>query len=189
MLIRFVSNREQSIIVGIFLTVVLFLSSVLHTLFYQHYMNYSFYSGTRIRNSLMSLIYKKVNQFGLSLLKKKEQKYLFLKQSLLLSTESKQKTTSGEIMNLIQLNAESFVKATSFLHMVYGAAIETILVIIFLWFYIGVAAFVGLGTMIVLGPLNSFFTTKFSNAESKKYEKKDERIKKLNEILNGMKVC
>ena len=91
-------------------------------------------------------------------------------------------------MNLIQLNAESFVKATSFLHMVYGAAIETILVIIFLWFYIGVAAFVGLGTMIVLGPLNSFFTTKFSNAESKKYEKKDERIKKLNEILNGMKV-
>ena len=105
-----------------------------------------------------------------------------------MSTESKQKTTSGEIMNLIQLNAESFVRATSFLHMVYGAVVEVILAILFLWFYIGVAAFVGLGTMIILGPLNSYFTHKFSNAESKKYEKKDERIKKLNEILNGIKV-
>ena len=96
-------------------------------------------------------------------------------------------TSSGEIVNLMQVNTESLVNVPLFIHFTYGSVIEVTLAIVLLWFYIGVGAFTGLAALVLLTPLNSIFSKKYSDSELKKLEKKDEKVKLINEVLNGIK--
>jgi len=57
-----------------------------------------------------------------------------------------------------------------------------------LYKYIGAATFVGLSTMIVFIPLNTFFARLSKKIRKKKYEIQDSRIKMMNEILSGIRV-
>ena len=59
-LIQFTDDKAQNIIIGIFLTLCLYLKALIHTFCREHYNYRSFLTGARIRNSLMNLIYKKV---------------------------------------------------------------------------------------------------------------------------------
>ena len=53
---------------------------------------------------------------------------------------------------------------------------------------VGVAMFAGLGVMVVLLPFNGFITAKVGKYQKQQMAKKDERLKLMNEILNGIKV-
>ena len=48
--------------------------------------------------------------------------------------------------------------------------------------------FAGLGVMVILLPFNGFITAKVGKYQKQQMEKKDERLKLMNEILNGIKV-
>ena len=50
------------------------------------------------------------------------------------------------------------------------------------------AMFAGLGVMVVLLPFNGFITMKVGKYQTQQMAKKDERLKLMNEILNGIKV-
>ena len=91
-------------------------------------------------------------------------------------------------MNLMQVNTQSFIDVYLYLHNIWSAPLQIILSVLLLYTYLGVAAFVGLGVMIVLTPINAFLSMQYSKNQTKKLIEKDNRIKTINEMLNGIKV-
>ena len=71
-LIRFVTNKTQSNIIGYFLCALLFIRLNFSTFCLHHGFHAAFLTGIRTRNSLMGLIYKKVK-------KKKENQHFLAK--------------------------------------------------------------------------------------------------------------
>ena len=63
------------------------------------------------------------------------------------------------------------------------------LCIFFLWQILGIAALTGLVAMIILVPINGIIATKLRSLTVKQMKTKDERLKMMNEILGGIKVC
>nr|UOU03334.1 ATP-binding cassette subfamily C1-1 [Brachionus rubens] len=166
-LINFVSNDKYPKLVGYFFAILLFIRLIILSLCQNHNFNYAFLAGVRTRSALMNLIYKK---------------------SLRLSTESRRKATTGEILNLMQVNTHIFVELSMYGHQLWSGPIKVILSSVILWFYLGPAVFAGLGAMAVLVPLNSIFMGHYSKAETRKLKFKDSKMKILNEVLNGIKV-
>ena len=59
-LIDFVNNKEQSVQIGLFYTVLMIVCSQTQSFLLQHYFHRMLIVGTRIRTSVMNIIYKKV---------------------------------------------------------------------------------------------------------------------------------
>ncbi|RMZ95784.1 canalicular multispecific organic anion transporter 1 [Brachionus plicatilis] len=166
-LIKFISNEKYSNTVGYFLVFLVFIRLVVMSMSLQHSYNFSFLAAVQTRSALMHLIYKK---------------------SFRLSTESKRKATTGEILNLMQVNTQIFIELSQYGHQVWSAPIKIIFCSILLWIYIGPAVLAGVATMVILVLLNSIFMAKYTRAESEKLKFKDSKMKILNEVLNGIKV-
>lgn len=92
-----------------------------------------FIVGTRVKTSLMNIIYKK---------------------SLKLSTSARRLATVGEMTNLLAVNAQSFGDLTTYLNIIWSAPFQIIICIIGLWRYLGIASLIGVGTMVVFIPIN-----------------------------------
>ena len=159
--------NRQNPLVGYFFTFALLLSSIVQSLIVQHYFHRMFVVGSRIRTSLMGLIYKK---------------------SLTLSSQSRKETTVGEMVNIMQVNTQSFVELLTYINMIWSAPLQIIICIVLLWKYLGPASLAGLATMILFIPLNAFLSNKAKILQTKKLKFQDSRIKLISEILNGIKV-
>lgn len=126
-----------------------------------------FIVGTRVKTSLMGLIYRK---------------------SIRLSALSRKDTTAGELINLMQINTQTFVELSSYLNMVWSAPLQIALSLVMLWQYLGVACLAGIATIILLIPVNVFLSNRARRFFIQKLKHQDSRLKLLNEILNGIKV-
>lgn len=84
-IITFIKDKEQNIQVGLFYTLLLFLTSLVQSFALQHYFHRMFIVGARIRTSVMNIVYKK---------------------SLRLSTSARKQATVGEMTNLVSINAQ-----------------------------------------------------------------------------------
>nr|QUF59450.1 ATP-binding cassette transporter Abcc1-6 [Brachionus angularis] len=167
LLIKFTKEKNQNPIVGYFLTGLLFFCSVLQTFLIQHYFHRMFIVGARVRSSLMGLIYRK---------------------SLKLSSQSRKQATVGEMVNLMQVNTQSFVELTAYVNMIWSGPLQIIICIIMLWQYLGVSSLAGVATIILFIPLNGWLSNKSKVLQTNKLKAQDARIKLTNEILNGIKV-
>nr|APD26507.1 ATP-binding cassette transporter subfamily C member 1 X3 protein [Brachionus koreanus] len=166
-LINFISDDRYSKTIGLFLSFLIFFRLIVMSFCLQHSFYYAFLAGVRTRSALMRLIYKK---------------------SLKLSPDSKKKATTGEILNLMQVNTQIFIDLSQYGHQVWTAPVKIIVSSILLWNYIGPAVFAGLFLMIILVPLNTVFTSQYLKSEREKLKFKDSRMKILNEVLNGIRV-
>jgi len=167
LIINFISDQNQIMSVGLFLTALLFLTSFTQSLLVQHYFIRMYLVGQRMRTALILLIYKK---------------------SLRLSATAKKSSTVGEMTNLISVNAQMFQNFTPFLNMAWSSPLQIIICIYILWRYLGIAAFAGFATTIIFIPLNVITAKKSKKLWDKKLKSQDLRLKMLNEILNGIKV-
>lgn len=127
----------------------------------------TFLVGFRIKTSLISLIYRK---------------------ALTISPNARKDTTVGEIVNLMAVDAQRFFETVQYLHLIWAGPMVIILAIYFLWQILGVAVVAGLVVMILMIPLNAWVAAKMRRLQVKQMKQKDERVKLMNEILNGMKV-
>jgi hypothetical protein len=69
-----------------------------------------------------------------------------------------------------------------------SSAIEITIAIVLLYYYLGASIFIGISTLILLIPMSLFISKIFFKNEIKRNKKKDERMKNINQILNGIKV-
>ena len=72
--------------------------------------------------------------------------------------------------------------------MLWSAPLQIVLCIAFLWQILGPSVLAGLLVMILLIPVNGFIAVKAKALQVKQMKEKDNRVKMMNEILQGIKV-
>nr|CAD7261608.1 unnamed protein product [Timema shepardi] len=108
--------------------------------------------------------------------------------ALRMSNNARKESTVGEIVNLMSVDAQRFVEITLFICLLWSAPLQIGVALYFLWRILGPSALAGLGMMIIFIPLNGVIASRVKTIQIRQMKSKDERIKIMNEILNGMKV-
>ncbi|KAF9971484.1 Multidrug resistance-associated protein 1 [Actinomortierella ambigua] len=123
--------------------------------------------GLEVRTALIAMLYRK---------------------SLVLSSAAKQKSTVGEITNHMSVDAERWSLNVMFLPLLIAIPFEVGLAILMLYEQIGWSVFLGLGTIVVLIPIQGFLAKFYQKAKTEKLEAMDVRLRLMNEILAGIKI-
>jgi len=123
--------------------------------------------GTRIRSALMAAVYRK---------------------SLNLSTNAKQQTTTGEVVNLVSNDSQRLLETFMFINWGVFAPFQIAGAIIYLYFVIGWYAFIGLGIMVGAMPFIGFLANGMQQARVRMITHTDERVKLVNELINAIRI-
>lgn len=126
-----------------------------------------FLVGLRIRTALIAAIYRK---------------------ALRMSNSARKESTVGEIVNLMSVDAQRFMDLTAYINMIWSAPLQITLALYFLWDKLGSSVLAGLAVMIILIPVNGVIANKVKTLQIRQMKSKDERVKLMNEVLNGIKV-
>ncbi|XP_032672071.1 multidrug resistance-associated protein 1 isoform X3 [Odontomachus brunneus] len=167
LLIAFIKDREEPMWKGYLYAILLLLTATVQTLVLSQYFHRMFLVGLRIRTALIATIYRK---------------------ALRMSNAARKETTLGEIVNLMSVDAQRFMDLTAYINMIWSAPLQIVLALYFLWEILGPAVLAGLAVMIILIPINAFIANKVKTLQIRQMKSKDERVKLMNEVLNGIKV-
>lgn len=152
---------------GYFYASMLLLTATVQTLVLSQYFNRMFLVGLRIRTALIAAIYRK---------------------ALRMSNAARKESTVGEIVNLMSVDAQRFMDLTAYINMLWSAPLQIALALYFLWEILGPSVLAGLAIMIILIPVNGMIANKVKTLQIRQMKSKDERVKLMNEVLNGIKV-
>uniref|UniRef100_A0A674KAE7 Multidrug resistance-associated protein 1 n=1 Tax=Terrapene triunguis TaxID=2587831 RepID=A0A674KAE7_9SAUR len=100
------------------------------------------------------------------------------RKALVITNSARKTSTVGEIVNLMSVDAQRFMDLATYINMIWSAPLQVILALYLLWQNLGPSVLAGVAVMILLVPVNAVAHMK----------SKDNRIKLMNEILNGIKV-
>uniref|UniRef100_A0A8C5SK09 ABC-type glutathione-S-conjugate transporter n=1 Tax=Laticauda laticaudata TaxID=8630 RepID=A0A8C5SK09_LATLA len=167
MIINFVSDPEAYLWQGYVFAVLLFLTALVQSLCLQQYFQLCFEVGMNLRTSLVAAIYKK---------------------ALTVSNVTRKESTVGETVNLMSVDAQRFMDFTVYMHQLWSSPLQIIISLVFLWTELGPSVLAGIGVLVLLIPLNAVLVTKSRRIQVKNMKHKDERMKIMNEILNGIKI-
>ncbi|XP_062352440.1 ATP-binding cassette sub-family C member 2 isoform X1 [Cinclus cinclus] len=167
LLIAFVSNEDSFAWQGYLYAILLFLTALVQSLCLQQHFSLCFQLGINVRASLIAAIYKK---------------------SLTMSGATRKESTVGETVNLMSADAQRFMDAANFIHQLWSSPLQIILSIVFLWGELGPSVLAGIGTMVLLLPINAFLVAKAKTIQERNMKNKDERMKIMTEMLNGIKI-
>ncbi|XP_037669575.1 multidrug resistance-associated protein 1 isoform X1 [Choloepus didactylus] len=167
LLIKFVNDTQAPNWQGYFYTALLFISSCLQTLVLHQYFHICFVSGMRVKSAVVGAVYRK---------------------ALVITNSARKSSTVGEIVNLMSVDAQRFMDLATYLNMVWSAPLQVILALYLLWLNLGPSVLAGLAVMILMVPVNAVMAMKTKTYQVAHMKSKDNRIKLMNEILNGIKV-
>uniref|UniRef100_A0A8C4NL06 ABC-type glutathione-S-conjugate transporter n=1 Tax=Eptatretus burgeri TaxID=7764 RepID=A0A8C4NL06_EPTBU len=88
----------------------------------------------------------------------------------------------------MSVDAQRFMDLTTYLSMVWSAPLQIVMAMYFLWQYLGPSVLAGVAVMILLLPVNACIAMRTKNLQVAQMRYKDERIKLMSEILNGIRV-
>ncbi|XP_009957095.1 PREDICTED: canalicular multispecific organic anion transporter 1 isoform X1 [Leptosomus discolor] len=167
LLIAFVSDEESFAWQGYLYAILLFLTALIQSVCLQQYFTLCFQLGINVRASLISAIYKK---------------------ALTMSSATRKESTVGETVNLMSADAQRFMDVANFIHHLWSSPLQIILSIVFLWGELGPSVLAGIAAMVLLIPINAFLVAKAKTIQVRNMKNKDERMKIMSEILNGIKI-
>ncbi|XP_073684496.1 ATP-binding cassette sub-family C member 3 isoform X2 [Garra rufa] len=167
MLIDFTKQPNAPSWWGYSLAFLMFGTSLLQTLILHQHFQYCFVTGMRLRTGIIGAIYRK---------------------ALVITNEAKRSSTVGEVVNLMSVDAQRFMDLVTFLNMLWSAPLQIFLALFFLWQNLGPSVLAGVAVMVLLIPFNAFIAMKTRTYQVEQMKHKDDRIKLMNEILNGIKV-
>ncbi|KPM09730.1 ABC transporter-like protein 15 [Sarcoptes scabiei] len=108
--------------------------------------------------------------------------------SLRLSNIARQRFSTGEIVNLISVDAFRIVDLVNNLNTIWSAPLQILVGVYLLWLQLRYASFAGFSFMLLVVPINIILTQTIRTLQLRLMSKKDSRSKLINEILNGIKV-
>ncbi|NXT25434.1 MRP1 protein, partial [Syrrhaptes paradoxus] len=167
LLIRFVNNKAAPDWQGYFYTGLLFVCACLQTLILHQYFHICFVTGMRLKTAIVGVIYRK---------------------ALVITNSARKTSTVGEIVNLMSVDAQRFMDLATYINMIWSAPLQVILALYLLWQNLGPSVLAGVAVMILLVPINAVMAMKTKTYQVAQMKSKDNRIKLMNEILNGIKV-
>nr|XP_027217422.1 multidrug resistance-associated protein 1-like [Penaeus vannamei] len=166
-LITFTESEDEPVWKGYMYAVLMIVCAQIQSLVLGQYFMKMFLAGLRIRTGVISAVYRK---------------------ALRISSSARKESTVGEIVNLMSVDAQRFMDLTSYINMLWSAPLQIALALYFLWDLLGPSVLAGLAVMIVLIPVNGFIANKTKQFQISQMKNKDQRVKLMNEILNGIKV-
>ncbi|KAG0347692.1 hypothetical protein BG004_007175, partial [Podila humilis] len=163
--IRFFNKPEQTLAQGMGYAMGLFLVTCFHLTVHHHNFFHVLRIGTWTSQSLISLMYRKC---------------------LTLSTSSS--ISTGAVVNLISNDLQPFQNLAPFgLYFLIGP-IETIVVMYFLWQELGPSSLAGLLALVLMMPVQAFFSRRFAAIRTNTVTSRDERIRTLSDVFSGIEL-
>jgi len=166
-IIHFASSADAPVWRGVFYSVCLLLVAFMQTLLLSTYFYRMYLVGLWVKSALISAIYRK---------------------SLTVTAEAKKGSTSGEIVNLMSVDAQKITDMLPYLNMLWSSPLQITVAIYMLYQILGPSVIAGLVVMIVLIPVNGVSAAVTRKLQVKMMKQKDIRVKKMNELLSGMKI-
>ncbi|XP_040919381.1 multidrug resistance-associated protein 1 [Toxotes jaculatrix] len=167
LLIDFVNNSSAPSWQGYFYTALLFICTCVQSLILQRYFHVCFVSGMRLRTAIIGAVYRK---------------------ALVISSAARRTSTVGEIVNLMSVDAQRFMDLITYINMIWSAPLQVVLALYFLWQNLGASVLAGVAVMVLMVPVNAVIAMKTKTYQVAQMKSKDNRIKLMNEMLNGIKV-
>jgi ABC-type multidrug transport system fused ATPase/permease subunit len=166
-IIAYLSDPTAPLSEGLTYAGVIFVSGVIQSFSLRQYFFYCFETGMQLRSAIVTAVFDK---------------------SLVLSAAARQQKTTGEITNLMSIDAQRLQELTPYLHGIWYAAFQIVVSCVLLWQQIGVATFAGVAVIVLLIPLVSLISRAMRGLQKNLMNVKDERIKICHEVLSGIKV-
>jgi ABC-type multidrug transport system fused ATPase/permease subunit len=160
-------ENVEPIYVGFVIAVGMFLVSMIYTFMLHQYFQIVSTTGMNLRSGLVTMIYDK---------------------SLKLHSSTAGDTTVGKIVNHMSVDAQLIQDCMMYLHLTWTGLIQIVLSLVFLYRVLGVAIFAGFGVMVVAIPGNIILGKRMIQFQKRLLSQKDNRIKMVNELLDGIKV-
>ena len=174
LLIKFVNEYSESLkrddpiplTKGFMIAGSMFVVSVTQTACLHQYFQRAFDLGMKIKTSLTSIIYNK---------------------SLVLSNETKQESSTGDIVNLMSVDVQRLQDLVQNLQIIWSGPFQIILCLLSLHNLLGKAMWAGVGIMLIMIPLNGVIAKYQKKLQKRQMKNKDERSRLISEILNNIK--
>ncbi|CAI5745907.1 unnamed protein product [Peronospora destructor] len=166
-IIAYLQNPEAQLGEGLVYAAIVFVSGVLQSFLLRNYFFNCFEAGMRVRSAVCTAVYNK---------------------SLVLSAAARQKKTTGEITNLMSIDAQRLQELSTLINSVWFSIFQIVVACYLLWKQIGVATFAGVAVIILMLPVTAGISKLMQGLQFKLMKVKDERIKICNEVLAGIKV-
>ncbi|KAF5894747.1 multidrug resistance-associated protein 1, partial [Clarias magur] len=167
LLIQFVNDSSAPYWHGYFYTALLFVCTCVQTLVLQKYFHVCFVTGMRLRTAVVGAVYRK---------------------ALVITNAARRTSTVGEIVNLMSVDAQRFMDLITYINMIWSAPLQVVLALYFLWQNLGPSVLAGVAVMVLMVPVNAVIAMKTKTYQVAQMKSKDNRIKLMNEVLNGIKV-
>lgn len=166
-LIAFMKSSSEPLWHGVFFALLMLILPTVQSLLLMRYFYYMGVIGFQIRSMLVGTIYRK---------------------ALLLSGSSRLQSTSGEIVNLMAVDSYRFQDLVIYVNLIWSAPFQMILAISLLYRELGWSVFAGVACMALVLPANAYLANRIKFSQVKVMKTKDQRVKQMNELLNGVKV-
>lgn len=171
-LIRFVNQYSEDtkgdipLNKGFMIATAMFVVLASQTFFAHQYYQRSFDMGQKIKTSLTAVIYSK---------------------SLVLSSEARQKSSTGDIVNLMAVDVQRLQDLVQNIQIIWSGPFQIILCLFSLYNLLGALAWVALFVMLILIPINSQIAGITKTLHRIQMKNKDERSSLISEIVNNIK--
>jgi ATP-binding cassette subfamily C (CFTR/MRP) protein 1 len=170
LLLQFVQSRQsddpQSTFRGYIFSALLFIVATIQTSCLHAYFQRCFTTGMRVRAGLVSAIFKK---------------------SLRLSNEDRTGRATGDIVNLMSVDASRLQDLCTYGHVAWSALLQMTLAFVSLYNLLGWPSFIGVAIMIVSIPINTMLARYMRSLSERMMKVKDRRTRLMNEILTNIK--
>ncbi|KAI4497436.1 hypothetical protein M0802_007447 [Mischocyttarus mexicanus] len=164
-LLRYYNTAEISKYEAYLYAIGVILCSTINIFVVHPYMMAILHMGMKMRVACCSLIYRK---------------------SLKLSRTALGKTTIGQAVNLLSNDVNRFDVAIIFLHYLWIAPLETIIITYFMYSEVQISAVIGVITLLMFIPLQGYLGKKSSELRLRTAIRTDERVRLTNEIITGI---
>ncbi|OQR85424.1 ATP-binding Cassette (ABC) Superfamily [Achlya hypogyna] len=167
LIIEFLSDPDADLRVGLVYAGAIFVSGVVQSFALRQYFFYCFETGLRLRSAVVTAVYQK---------------------SLVLSAAAKAKKSTGEITNLMSIDAQRLQDITSYSHAIWYAFFQILVSSYLLYLQLGVAFVSGVVVILLLIPATAGISKIMQSLQERLMSVKDERVKVVYEVLSGIKV-
>ncbi|XP_053139112.1 ATP-binding cassette sub-family C member 8 isoform X2 [Hemicordylus capensis] len=166
--VSFISSQEF-LANAYVLAVLLFFALLLQRTFLQASYYVAIETGINLRGAIQTKIYNKIMRLSTS-------------------NMSMGEMTAGQICNLVAIDTNQLMWFFFLCPNLWAMPVQIIVGVILLYYLLGISALIGAAVIIVLAPVQYFVATKLSQAQRSTLEYSNERLKKTNEMLRGIKL-
>ncbi|DBA04380.1 TPA: hypothetical protein N0F65_002142 [Lagenidium giganteum] len=166
-IIAFLKDPEAPLERGLLYAAIVFVAGVVQSFTLRNYFYYCFENGMRVRSAVCTAVYQK---------------------SLVLSASARQKKTTGEITNLMSIDAQRLQELSTYINSVWYSIFQISVSCYLLYRQLGVATLAGIAVIVLMLPATGAISKLMRRLQLKLMKVKDERIKVCHEVLSGIKV-